>query len=40
MPAVLTHYRPGLRQNDPDFAPIRARLARVYMEHKADWGSS
>ena len=24
--------------NDPAFAPIQARLARVYMEHKADLG--
>ena len=24
--------------NDPAFAPIRARLARAYMEHKADLG--
>ena len=24
--------------NDAAFAPIRARLARVYMEHKADLG--
>ena len=28
----------GLDLRDPAFGPIRARLARVYMEHKVDLG--
>ena len=32
---------PELRDLDsPEFAPIRARLARAYLEHKADIGAA
>ena len=32
---------PELRDlNSPEFAPIRARLARAYLEHKADIGAA
>jgi hypothetical protein len=39
--ATIEAAMPELRDLDsPEFAPIRARLARAYLEHKADIGAA